>query len=95
MINKNKTHRLMIQVTINQYNWLVKKSQSLDLSISQLVRWLLNKKIKDVNDITILNKQPKEAIQQEEVNLEDWEQTIMELDKLQPPANLIADDLPY
>ena len=93
MINKNKTHRLMIQVTINQYNWLVKKAASLDLSISQLVRWLLNKKIKDVNDVTILNKKPKETIQFEEISDEEWAKQLEEISK--PVEEQPENDLPF
>lgn len=86
MINKNKTHRLMIQVTINQYNWLSKKAESLDISISQLVRWLLNKKIKDVNDITNLNKKPKDTIENTTEDEEEWNNMMNELDNLDKNA---------
>lgn len=82
MINKNKTHRLMIQITINQYNWLAKKAKSLDISISQLVRWLLNKKIKDVNDITNLNKKPKETTEITEEDQEEWNRLLNELEEI-------------
>lgn len=83
----------MIQITINQYNWLVKKAASLDLSISQLVRWLLNKKIKDINDIKTLETNPKETIQkQEPMNEEEWNKM---LDKIYTPINTNNNGLPF
>lgn len=82
MINKNKTHRLMIQVTNKQYNWLLNKAKQLDISISQLVRWLLNKKIRDINDINQLDKNPKEATQTNDNEIytqEEWNEMIKEI----------------
>ena len=93
MINKNKTHRLMIQVTINQYNWLLKKASSLDISISQLVRWLLNKKIKDINDIKTLETNPKETIQKQEMMTDkEWNEM---LNKISTPIETNNSDLPF
>ena len=85
MVNKNKTHRLMIQVTTKQYNWLLNKATQLDISISQLVRWLLNKKIRDINDINQLDKNPKEATQtnDNEINSqEEWNKLLEEAENL-------------
>lgn len=93
MINKNKTHRLMIQVSINQYNWLLQKSNQLEISISQLVRWLLNKKIKDINDIKKLENQPKKAI--EEINEEEWKKAIDEIENIHPNKINKESDLPF
>ena len=86
MINKQKTHRLMVQVTIKQYDWLVKKANQLDLSISQLVRWLLNKKIKDINDIKLLEIKPKEAVEITNELIEndpEWDEMMKECKELE------------
>ena len=90
MINKNKTHRLMIQVTVNQYNWLLKKANQLEISISQLIRWLLNKKIKDINDIKLLENNPKKEV--EKVSEEEWKKMLDELEKIPSQIN---EDLPF
>ena len=75
----------MVQVTIRQYEWLAKKSKELDLSISQLVRWLLNKKIKDINDIKTLEKNPKETIEKDsEESQKEWNELMNELDEIKP-----------
>lgn len=77
MVNKDKTHRMMIQISKRQYEWLLKKSNELEISISQLIRWLLNKKIKDINDIKKIESKPKEAIEESE---EEWNKLIKELE---------------
>lgn len=83
----------MIQVSINQYNWLLQKSNQLEISISQLVRWLLNKKIKDINDIKKLENQPKKAI--EEINEEEWKKTLEEFENIKPTTKEKESELPF
>lgn len=77
MVNKEKTHRMMIQISKRQYEWLLKKSNELEISISQLIRWLLNKKIKDINDIKKFEAKPKETIEESE---EEFQKILKDLE---------------
>lgn len=61
MIKKNNT-RVIITLTKKQADWLKKTAKKLDMSVSKLIKWLIDKNITKIINETIKGQELEELI---------------------------------